>query len=74
MKINYTKTTVAYVAGALPSTIHDVLTRMDASMEDSTEGTGQYPIEDVMERFDIESEEWAALNDLAQDNIDYIEA
>lgn len=74
MNIKYTEVKIAYAVGSLPKTIIDVLIEMEPEMANHEEGTGQYSIEQVVEYFDIDSNERKALAVLTAKGIEYIEA
>ena len=63
---------IAYVSGGLPESITEELAEMNATMYDD-EGGGQYCLENVVERFDGDSDEYKVLNKLIEDGYDYLE-
>lgn len=72
MEIKYTTFNVAYLKGILPSSILNVIVQMSPNMYND-DGNGQYELEELRDKFDNQSEEYDALNNLVSNGIDYIE-
>ena len=71
VKLEAKEVRVAYCQN-LPKAIVDELVDIEAVMCDNN-GGGQYKLENLRDRFDEESDEYMALNELIEQNYDYLE-
>lgn len=72
MKLEVAEVLIAYVKSVLPDNVIEVMTEMNATMYND-DGGGQYELEALRDRFDEDSDEYKAFDNLINEGYDYLE-